>query len=281
MNTVITTLPIYDKLAKQTYERDNAGEHSSGEGLSNVIISARHRLPSFQWIDATDGAASVTKVEVVDTEGTATDITAKFTLPAMIPIEHDYFTYKGTTLNSLLDAGTYYLKITMNNAKVYYSEWFKVDCVFGSDTGLPPTANYSTKYLVITFYNSCDLGNLYYHNSFVQVLYLDADTMEPSFPLEEKGANDGNGKFIRTWGRQVKKYTVHTKTLPGYMVEVFNRMKLHDTITLRDLVGDLHSVYNLEVEHEWLYDDKFYARLTLTFDYDEAFVTSGCCVNIS
>jgi hypothetical protein len=100
--------------------------------------------------------------------------------------------------------------------------------------------------------------------------------MEPSFPTDEEGSKDGRGRYIRTFARQVKKYLARTVTMPDYMVDVFNRMKLHDTITLMDLVGDVNTVYNLEVEHEWLFDDKYYAKIELIFDYDETVVTSGC-----
>lgn len=277
MKTIYTSLPIYDKLAKQYYERS---EHLGGSPTS--IVCPRHRLPSFQWLDGTDGAASVLKIELYTEAGFYHDITDYFTLPTFIPLVHDYFAYGGTTLLQLLDAGTYYLKITMNgNVPIYYSEWFKVDCVFGTDEGLPPTATYSTKYLIINFHNDCDLGDFYYHGGFTQTLWLESEPMENSFPLEEEAIKNGEGRLIRTFARQTKKYLVRTNKLPGYMVEVFNRLKLHDTITLTDLVGDTNTVYNLEVEHEYLGDDKYYAKIELTFDYDEVIVTAGCCNNIS
>jgi hypothetical protein len=162
----------------------------------------------------------------------------------------------------------------------YYSEWFKVDCVFGADTGLPPTLTYSTKYLIIDFSNSCNLGSLYYEGGFTQTLYLESEPMEATFPQEEEGAKNGEGQFVRTFARQVKKYLIRTGTLPDYMVDVFNRMKLHDTVELTDLVGDVNDVYNLEVEHEWLNTDKYYAKIELTFDYNEVAIVSSCCESI-
>ena len=276
MKTIITTLPIYDKLVKQAYERAKAGNI---EGII-PIVCPRHRLPSFQWLDDTDGCASVSKIEIVDSDSSATDITAKFTLPTMIPLEHDYFVYSGTTLLSILTAGIYYLKITMNDAKIYYSDWFKVDCVFGTDENLPPTLTYSDKYLIINFLNSCDFGNIYYHGGFNQSIWLKSEPLEMTFPLEEEGAKNGEGQFVRTFGRQTKKYLLRTNKLPDFMVDVFHRMKLHDTIELIDLLGDAHTIYNLEVEHEWLDVDKYYAKIDLTFDYDETVVIAGCCNNI-
>jgi hypothetical protein len=195
----------------------------------------------------------------------------------------DYFSYNGETLNYLLNPGLYYLRIhTGITARPYlYSEWFRVDCVYGDDVGLPPTATYSEKYLTLTFFNTCDLGDILYHNGFVQTLWFESETIESSFPQEEEGENNGDGRFVRTFARQVKKYLAHTKQMPDYMVDVFNRLKLHDNVELTDLVGDNHKIYNLEVDHEWLFDDKYYAKLDLTFDYNEAIIIGACCENLT
>lgn len=140
--------------------------------------------------------------------------------------------------------------------------------------------SYSDKYLTINFHNTCDLGDILYADGLTQTLWFESETMENTYPLEEEGVKNGEALFVRSFGRQTKKYLVRTKEMPAYMVEVFNRMKLHDTVELIDLVGDENTVYNLEVEHEWLWDDKYYAKMDLTFDYDEVFVVGGCCNNI-
>lgn len=383
MKTIITTLPIYNKIEKQCFER---AKHATNKGLF-AIVSPRHRLPSFQWLDDSDGAASVTTIELVHTDETTTDITTYFVaLPALA---HDYFTYSGAILKYLLPTGNHYLKITMDNGYIYYSEWFTVDCVYGSltefwyngtyetfttsgnvlssvietgadgygksdaagfslangesidvifyltkNSGQLPTISirdllgnvidsaataeglniieltasgavdvllyfantaaanystteihtirkYSTKYLIIDFHNDCDLGDFYYHGGFTQTLWFESEPMEMTFPQEEDGVKNGEGRFVRSFARQEKKYIARTKEMPDYMVDVFNRMKLHDFIQLTDLFGDQHYVYNLEPEHEWLNDDKYYARLNLTFDFDEAVVIAGCCNDIT
>lgn len=398
MKTIITTLPIYDKLAKQCYERSK----KAGHGVT-PIICPRHRLPSFQWKDDIDGAASVSSIELVSQNydgkgdglftswdvhsfdssysgsylnfhginvgvgawGVVSDsvdlvigdviriygfasgaaggypyayinsnphdlalstggkaigngivditLTAKvagiteITIAGIGPIDftfssltierirniknitdwfptlpviiNGYFTYNGDTLNYLLDPGVYYLKITTNNNKVYYSDYFQVDCVFGDDEGLPPTEIYSEKYLILNFFNSCNLGDILYQNGFLQTLWFKSEPMEMSFPEEEEGQKNGENTFVRTFARQVKQYMTRTNKMPDYMVDVFNRMKLHDNIELTDLVGDIHSVYNLSVEHEWLWDDKYLAKLDLTFDYNEVVIVAACCEN--
>ena len=140
--------------------------------------------------------------------------------------------------------------------------------------------HYSEKYIIINFSNLCDLGDILYHTGFTQTIWIVTEPMENAFPQEEEGLNNGEGRFVRTFARQVKKYLMRTNLLPDYMVEVFNRMKLHDTIAITSLVGDINTVYNLEVEHEWFDTDKYYAKIDLTFDYDESFVIAGCCNNL-
>lgn len=148
-----------------------------------------------------------------------------------------------------------------------------------STTDIVVMRAYSEKYLTINFSNTCDLGDIVYQDGFTQSLWFESETMENTYPTEEEGQKNGEGRFIRTFARLVKKYLARTKDMPGYMVEVFNTMKLHNTVEIIDLVGDENDVYNIEVEHEWLFDDKYYAKLDLTFDYNEATVVSGCCTN--
>lgn len=276
MKTIYTSLPFYDKLVKQSLERA-----SRVVKTPYPIICPLHRLPSFEWLDNGDGAASVSKVELIEMDNTSTDITALFTLPAMISrvatATDAYFKYSGDTLLANMDEGIYYVKITMDNAKIYYSDWIHVTCVFGSDSGNPPTATYSTKYLIINYSNSCSIGNVFYPTGFSQTIWFESEPLESTYPIEEKGVENGEGRFIRTFARQTKKYITRTKIMPEFMVEVFNRLKLHDTVTLTDLVGDTNTVFNLEVDHEWIGDDKYYAKIELTFDYDESIVIGGCC----
>jgi hypothetical protein len=384
MKTIYTTLPIYNLLSKQCYERSK----HAGMNVPVPIVCPRFRLPSFQWLDGTDGANHVDTIEIISNLGATVNITTYFvTLPVSYVIGSDvYFMYNGDTLNYLMATGIYYLKITMNTGHIYYSEWFQVDCVYDNlitnpmltnnyDTcihngtalttvvngalpadlesdyfnviigetitvilfftytaGVYPTIklatsggatvsnivtltsgglkvmtfvstvtdsvvlrfdtttstsyhtseilvlrDYSDTYLTLNFYNSCNLGDIIYEDGFDQALWFKSEPMEQAYPQEEEGVKNGEGRFVRTFARQVKKYIARTNQMPDYMVDVFNRLKLHSDVELIDLVGDVNDVYNLEVEHEWLYDDKYYAKIDLTFDYDEAVVMAGCC----
>jgi hypothetical protein len=265
MKTIYTTLPIYDSPAKQCYVRGKNG----GQTQPVPIISPRTRLPSWQYNVEAVVVGAVTDIDLVDITGAVTPIEAFFpVLSDSYSLSVDtYYKYDGDTLNTPLTCGLYYLEITHANGYHFYSEWFLVTEV--------------TNYLTINFSNGCDLGDILYKNGFTQTLWLESETMETSFPTEEEGQNNGEGRFVRTFARQVKKYNIKTMTLPDFLIEVLYRLKLHDTIQLIDLVGNVNDVYNLEVEHEWLGDDKYYATASLTFDYDEAFIIGGCCSNLT
>jgi hypothetical protein len=261
MKTIYATLPIYDKIEKQCYQRS---KHAIKDKVP-AIYCPENELPSFQWKDDTDGCTSVMSVDLIDTDGSELDITGYMTLPVLFPLTSgNYFIYEGGTLNNTLECGYHYLKITMDNAKVYYSDWFICDTV--------------TDYLKIDFYNTCDLYNIIYQGGFTQSLWFKSEPMEFLFPEETEGTKNGEGTFVRTLTRQTKTYTIKTFEMPDFMVDVFNRMKLHSFIQLTDLVGDTNDILNLAVEHEWQ-EPGYTALITLTFDYDETAIISGCCNN--
>lgn len=513
MKTVNTVLPIYNSLSKQCFERGKKG----GIDKPVPVITPQWRLPSFQWLDTTDGASTISTIELIDSEGLSYNISMAFdswtnvnfgtfassglnitnavhtgvgfasayiepdasiwmdageslnikciltrnpgdsgnpisftfyelgapisstvlidgsnsitytmsnpgyvdigifsngasrfsltevritsgsfnnffpTLPTAYAYDSDvYFMYNGDTLNYLLPLGTYYLKITMDTGHVYYSDWFRVECICGNlisewptaystydtfktegteilqattatsdncqsndidvvigdvirvityitnisggevpqvylvnpgvavvsniedlaaginDVELTATATgtfrvifnnnnpasweatevivfreYCEDYLQLTFSHSCNLGDIKYEDDFEQVLYLDTEAMEPIFPYEEKGQENGYGVFVPTWQKQDKQYVIKTKLVPQFLVDVLHRLKLHDSITLMDNVGDSFTIEEIDVEHEWQFGDKYYAIVTLTVSLGEKIVVTGCCSAIN
>lgn len=384
MKTVFTTLPIYKNRASQCYERGLA----NGSKIFAPTTTPRHRLPSFQWWDDGDGAASVSSVELLN-GSTETDITSYFvTLPTLYTSDEgeDYFMYNGATLKYALPDGDYFLRITMDNDYVYYSEWIHIECVYksvgssftnhGFDTfttsgtivsscidagagayadttqdfavylgqvitvvfyltetgatnpafsivsdslgvisnvedsaaGLNEltltttraaddchirmqttgTTNFSTteilmmtqfseKYVTLSFSNCCNLGDIFYEDNFMQTLWILSDNIEQQFPYVEKGQENGDGRFIPTFRRQEKTYVIRTMLVGQYMVDIMHRLRLHDLVTYLDMVGDTYIVEKIDVEHEWQFDDKYYATVTLILDLGEAITKFSCC----
>ncbi|MEN6569060.1 MAG: hypothetical protein ABFC18_03505, partial [Rikenellaceae bacterium] len=379
-------LPVYNKLIKQCYVR--SGRVSGDKDMKVPVITPRHRLPALLWMDGSDGCAAVSSIYLVN-DSTNTNITSYFsTLPTIYnATADDYFQYKGDTLKYLLPFGVYYLKITMDNGYVYYSDWIEVTCVYeniiegwtnfdyntfttsgttitsaiesatgsayssntfqiikgqsytficyatlnsgalpflqlmylvglsnevqltaglneitftatgNADTAYMTVTNktagnwsiteailiniYSEKYLTINFSHSCNLGDLLYEDGLEQTLYLETEAMEPTFPYTEKGQENGYGQFVPTWQRQEKNYIIRTLLIPQFIVDVLHRLKLHDTVEIIDLVGDTWTVKSIDVEHDWQFDDKYYALATLTVDLNETIVITACCTAVN
>ena len=55
------------------------------------------------------------------------------------------------------------------------------------------------KYLKFEYWNTCDLGNIYYQGGQHFIFYLDADVGEPIHEEVEEGQENGDGDFIPTY----------------------------------------------------------------------------------
>jgi len=136
---------------------------------------------------------------------------------------------------------------------------------------------YACGYVTISFSNCCTLNDIRYDNDFYQTLWIKSDNIEQQFPYVEKGQENGNGKFIPTFRRQEKTYLIRTGLIPQFLVDVLHRIKMHDAITYIDQVGDEFVIQNIDVEHEWQFDDKYYAMASITISLGEEIVAGGCC----
>lgn len=141
---------------------------------------------------------------------------------------------------------------------------------------------YACGYVTLSFSNCCNLGTptetlILYEYDFLQTLWLKSDNIEPAFPYTEKGQENGDGKFIPTFRRQEKTYTIRTGEISQYMVDVLNRLKMHDVITFIDQVGDAYNVESVDVEYEWFDSGKYYATASITIDLGESITAFGCC----
>jgi hypothetical protein len=112
--------------------------------------------------------------------------------------------------------------------------------------------------------------------------YLDGDVMEPFHEETEDGQENGDGDFIPTFRRGMKRYRIRTGLVPDYMVDAIQRMKLHDHIELTFKTGEIEQIYNVDVEMEWVFEKMCHqATVVLTFDMDEKIVVGACCDNLS
>ncbi len=138
------------------------------------------------------------------------------------------------------------------------------------------------KYLKFEYWNTCDLGNIYYQGGQHFWFYLDGDVLEPFHEDIEDGQEDGEGDFIPTYRRQMKRYRIRTSLLSDYLIDAMQRMKLHDHIELTFKTGEIEQIYNLDVEPEWQFEKHCWqGTVTLTFDMDEKVVLGSCCDNLT
>ena len=137
------------------------------------------------------------------------------------------------------------------------------------------------KYLKFEYWNTCDLGNIYYQGGQHFIFYLDADVGEPIHEEVEEGQENGDGDFIATYRRQMKRYRIRTGLIPDYLIDAIQRMKLHDHIELTFKSGEVEQIYNVDCEAEWQFEKyAWQGTVTLTFDMDESITVGACCDNL-
>ena len=138
------------------------------------------------------------------------------------------------------------------------------------------------KYLKFEYWNTCDLGNIYYQGGQHFIFYLDADVGEPIHEEVEEGQENGDGDFIATYRRQMKRYRIRTGLIPDYLIDAIQRMKLHDHIELTFKSGEIEQIYNVDCEVEWQFEKyAWQGTVTLTFDMDESITVGACCDNLT
>ena len=138
------------------------------------------------------------------------------------------------------------------------------------------------KYLKFEYWNTCDLGYLYYQGGQHFWFFLDADVLEPFHEDIEDGQENGEGEFVPTYRKQTKKYQVKSSLVSDYLIDAIQRMKLHDHIELTFKTGEVEQIYNVDVSVEWQFEKYLYQGLvTLTFDMDENVLLTSCCDNLT
>lgn len=138
------------------------------------------------------------------------------------------------------------------------------------------------KYLKFEYWNTCDLGNIYYQGGQKFMFYLDADVGEPLHEDVEEGQENGDGDFIPTYRRQIKRYRIRTGLIPDFLIDAIQRMKLHDNIELTFKSGEVEQIYNVDVEPEWQFEKyAWQGTVTMTFDMNESITVGACCDNLT
>jgi len=138
------------------------------------------------------------------------------------------------------------------------------------------------KYLRFEYWNECDLGYIYYQGGQHFIFYIDGDITEPFHEEVEDGQENGDGTFIPTYRKGLKRYRIRTTLVPDYLIDAMQRMKLHDHIELTFKSGEIEQIYNVDIEPEWVFEKRLWqALVTITFDMDESITVGACCDNLT
>lgn len=259
---------FYDALEKQN--KNYAYVH--GNVRTFQLLTDIYHVPTFQIkvasavVDA--GDIDIKLVDLVD--DSEVDIDAYFTFGTDLYIEtftdYNYLIYnRSKNLNTLLDKGTYYLKITLNAGsptypEVLYSEVFCVKDITGCT--------------IITYYSDMDIDGIDYTNGaktqFQNKLIIPNKLFKPDYVEEAEGTEDGEGNFLATFKSTVKNYKLLFYA-PEYIVDAFSLIPLHEHITVVADNGESSTETLTVVEDsfemtgvEWT-DGKAFAKITCEF----------------
>ena len=115
----------------------------------------------------------------------------------------------------------------------------------------------------LTYYNTQNLGGIYYEGGFQQILYLRITEEFPSFELEEEGEQNVKGIFIPYYQLVKYRYKFHTYC-HVYLAEALMLLRIHDTVEIITSKGLWGQMKDIEVTAEEI-ELGCLAKVTITF----------------
>ena len=179
---------------------------------------------------------------------------------------------RSKNLTSTIPQGIYYLHVVCGGSN-YYSEVFHV-------------SDLSDK-LIIDYYHSSDIDGIDYTNGdyaqFSNKLVVDTKLNRPRHEYEEDGTEDGEGEFLPTFQKIVKRYRFIFYA-PEYIVDAVMLLPLHDTINVATANAtnqneNLTNTKSWVVDVDWN-DTKGFAKITCEF-HTEAITLTPCANNVT
>lgn len=133
-------------------------------------------------------------------------------------------------------------------------------------------------YIKLEWWNSCNLGEIYYTGGFKNKLFLETEIGEPEYLHEETGHEDGNGVFVKELESLVKNYRFKV-VVPEDIVDALEAMALHDNITITYTNGLYSSaVRNVKVNATWSEEtNQCLAVVEVLFQQDDQIIKGSCC----
>lgn len=137
-------------------------------------------------------------------------------------------------------------------------------------------------YIKLEWWNSCDLGRIYYQGGFKNKLFLDASIGRPDYAYEAEEQQDGDGAAVKNYEKLEKLYKIETYQ-PEYVVDALQAMQLHDNIRISLTDGSYSStIRNVKVNATWEdISNQCMALVEITFQQDDQIIRDNCCNNMS
>jgi len=133
-------------------------------------------------------------------------------------------------------------------------------------------------YILIEYSNSVDFGDIVYHNTFGNKVFLKADVSKPEYELLEEGIENGDGEFEPTFQKWAKKYSIRFYA-QEFQVDALTLMALHDQITITLKNGESSNASDVEVTPKWDADIECWAEVTIKFT-TSYILRKGCDTNM-
>lgn len=133
----------------------------------------------------------------------------------------------------------------------------------------------------LEWWNTCDLGNIYYLGGFRNKIYLDAIIGEPSWDELEEGAENGDGLFVQDYFRSKKRYQFKC-LVPEYLVDALKLIPAHDN----KRISYTNGLFNADIDYcqvdvEWQDESNGCLGLvTFAFETGDQVVKTNCCVEL-
>lgn len=137
-------------------------------------------------------------------------------------------------------------------------------------------------YLKFEYWNTCDLGNIYYAGGYRNVFYYETEIGKPDYVVQQDTEENGDGVDVITSQVRKKIYQVEI-VAPEYVVDALVDMALHDNIVLTYTNGLYSSaIRNVEVIPTWeeITNDCM-ATVVIRFQQDDQLVDSACCTPLN
>jgi hypothetical protein len=198
----------------------------------------------------------------------------------------DIITYCGSTFDSTLPCGKYYLIMkSYNNAgeEVYYFSEIITIKNFVPD---------QSSYVFIEWKNGCDLQNVKYTGlscDYVNRLYLEGPVSKPRYPFNQDVEKDGEQNEIPTFQKWEKSQILHIGKAPEFITDCVTAMPLHDDIKFYfpikehqikiDFTNDVNQVESITSDLEDVFNDCA-ANMEVTLLLNERIIDTTCCEEI-